>query len=168
MRPAPGGCFTAPAPLSSAPAHSSVRGPLVCEVWPFDLAWGTSVDVETWTQVLPQNLFAASLFPYLGFLYHLNRATKATKAPGLVLFGFCFLLVFVGVSIPAGIYAKQVYGQALANVDWLHGSAEVLLTLTNLFVCIGLQRGIDAAQQQTAASQPPQPEEQPAAAPGEK
>ena len=68
---------------------------------------------------------------------------------------------------PSPRAAKQVYGQALANVDWLHGSAELLLTLTNLFVCIGLQRGIDAAQQQPAAPQPPQLEEQPAAAPGE-
>ena len=57
--------------------------------------------------MLPQNLFAASLFPYLGFLYHLNRATKATKAPGLMLFGFYFLLVFVGASIPAGIYGAR-------------------------------------------------------------
>lgn len=46
-------------------------------------------------------LFAMSLFPYLGFLYHL---TKSGQAPRLTLFGFYFLLAFVGATIPAGIY----------------------------------------------------------------
>ena len=52
--------------------------------------------------VAPQ-LFAVSLFPYLGFLYHL---TKSGKAPKLTLFGFYFLLAFVGATIPAGIYGE--------------------------------------------------------------
>lgn len=30
--------------------------------------------------------------------------------------------------------ALKVYGKSLANVDWLHGSAESLLTITNLFI----------------------------------
>lgn len=30
--------------------------------------------------------------------------------------------------------AKVHYGTTLANVDWLHGGAEVLLTFTNLFI----------------------------------
>lgn len=69
-----------------------------------------------------------------------------------MLFGFYFLLVFVGVSIPAGIYgnqskafafvtelypvssAKVQYNTSLSNVDWLHGGAEFFLTLTNLFI----------------------------------
>jgi hypothetical protein len=33
-----------------------------------------------------------------------------------------------------GAAAKTHYGTSLANVDWLHGSAESLLTITNLFV----------------------------------
>ena len=67
----------------------------------------------------------------------------------MTLFGFYFLLVFVGVSIPAGIYgtlthtnashsslfvAKTQYGTSLSNVDWLHGGAELFLTITNLFI----------------------------------
>lgn len=48
--------------------------------------------------------------------------------------GFYFLLVFVGATIPAGIYCKTVYGTSLANVDWIHGSAESLLTVTNLLL----------------------------------
>jgi hypothetical protein len=30
--------------------------------------------------------------------------------------------------------AKIHYGTTLANVDWLHGSAESLLTITNLLI----------------------------------
>jgi hypothetical protein len=67
-------------------------------------------------QSLASQLFAASLFPYLGFLWHL---TRSGKAPRPVLFGFYFLLAFVGATIPAGIYAKTHYGTSLANVDWL-------------------------------------------------
>jgi hypothetical protein len=33
-----------------------------------------------------------------------------------------------------GIAAKTHYGTSLANVDWLHGSAESLLTITNLLI----------------------------------
>lgn len=63
-----------------------------------------------------------------------------------MLFGFYFLLVFVFATIPAGIYAKQVYGTSLANVDYLHGSAEALLTVTNLLIVLGLRQGIREAE----------------------
>lgn len=84
-------------------------------------------------------LFALSLFPYLGFLWFL---TRSKQAPRLVLFGFYFLLVFVAVTIPAGIYAKIHYGEMLANVDWLHGSAESLLTISNIIVVLGFSQAI--------------------------
>lgn len=90
-------------------------------------------------------LFAISLFPYLGFLWFL---TRSGKAPRLVLLGFYFLLVFVGVTIPAGIYAKVHYGEMLANIDWLHGSAESLLTVSNLLVVIGFIQAIRAQKSQ--------------------
>ena len=48
----------------------------------------------------------------------------------------------MGVTIPAGIYAKQVYGEALANIDWLHGSAEVFLTLSNILVVLGFRKAV--------------------------
>ena len=31
------------------------------------------------------------------------------------------------------------YGTSLSNVDWLHGGAESMLTLTNLFIVLGLR-----------------------------
>jgi hypothetical protein len=39
-----------------------------------------------------------------------------------------------------------VYGTSLANVDWLHGGAESLLTVTNLLLVVGLRRAIRDAE----------------------
>ncbi len=86
-----------------------------------------------------ETLFAVSLFPYLGFLYFL---TKSSQTPRLALIGFYVLLIFVAVTIPAGIYAKQAYGLELANVDWLHGSAEFFLTLSNIFIVLGFRNAV--------------------------
>lgn len=91
--------------------------------------WGVT-DAEYTT--LEANLFAASLFPYLFFLFFLGK--PETAFPKRALFGFKFLLVFVFATIPAGIYAKVHYSDILANVDWLHGGAESLLTITNLLI----------------------------------
>lgn len=85
------------------------------------------------------NLFALSLFPYLGFLWFI---TRSRKLPRLALIGFYVLLLFVAVTIPAGIYAKVHYGKALANVDWLHGSAELFLTLSNILVVLGFRQAV--------------------------
>ena len=54
-------------------------------------------------------------------------------------YGFQFLLVFVFATIPAGIYAKLVYHDILANVDVLHGVAESFLTITNLLIIQGFR-----------------------------
>lgn len=84
-------------------------------------------------------LFIVSLFPYLGFLWFI---TRSQQMPKLGLIGFYMTLVFVGVTIPAGIYAKIVLGESLANVDWLHGGAEFFLTLANILVVLGFRQGI--------------------------
>jgi hypothetical protein len=84
-------------------------------------------------------LFAISLFPYLGFLWFI---TRCKQTPRLASIGFYFLLVFVAVTIPAGIYAQVHYGKALANVDWLHGSAEFFLTLSNILVVLGFRQAV--------------------------
>lgn len=89
--------------------------------------------------ISPENLFAISLFPYLGFLWFI---TKSQKFPRIAVIGFYLLLLFVAVTIPAGIYSKVHYHDSLANVDWLHGSAEVFLTISNLIVVLGFTQGI--------------------------
>ncbi len=86
-----------------------------------------------------ETLFALSLFPYLGFLWYI---TRTPETPKLALYGFYALLIFVAVTIPAGIYSQVHYGKSLANVDWLHGSAEVFLTLSNILVVIGFRQAI--------------------------
>ncbi len=86
-----------------------------------------------------ETLFALSLFPYLGFLWFL---TRSGQMPRLALIGFYMTLVFVGVTIPAGIYAKVAYSESLANVDWLHGGAEVFLTLSNILIVLGFRQAV--------------------------
>ncbi|MCW6036344.1 DUF3593 domain-containing protein [Spirulina subsalsa FACHB-351] len=86
-----------------------------------------------------ETLFALSLFPYLGFLWFM---TRSGKTPRLALIGFYVLLIFVAVTIPAGIYAQVAYQENLANVDWLHGGAEAFLTLSNILVVLGFRQAI--------------------------
>jgi hypothetical protein len=114
-----------------------MRPPVTCTSLP-----GLNVDSAT-LELIEGNLFAASLFPYLGFLYYLRKA----EAPKLMVFGFAFLLVFVFGTIPPAIYAKTHYDTVLANVDWLHGPAESLLTLTNLFLVLGVRRAMRKSAQ---------------------
>jgi hypothetical protein len=90
------------------------------------------------------NLFAVSLFPYLGFLWFL---TRSGQTPRLALIGFYGTLVFVAVTIPAGIYAKVAYNDALANIDILHGGAELFLTLSNILVVLGFRQAVLSARQ---------------------
>ena len=80
-------------------------------------------------------LFGASLFPYLFFLWFI---TRSHVLPKLALAGFYSTLVFVGITIPADIIAEKYYHTNLANVDWLHGSAEFFLTLSNILLVLGL------------------------------
>ncbi|MBD2006090.1 MULTISPECIES: DUF3593 domain-containing protein [Cyanophyceae] len=93
-----------------------------------------------------ETLFALSLFPYLGFLWFL---TRSRQMPRLALIGFYMTLVFVGVTIPAGIYAKVAYAESLANVDWLHGGAEVFLTLSNILIVLGFRQAILQIRQES-------------------
>ncbi|KAI3823685.1 hypothetical protein L1987_05125 [Smallanthus sonchifolius] len=117
------------------------RSNFVANGLPFPVdPWSPTID----SQSIASQLFAFSLFPYIGFLYFI---TRSNSAPKLTLFGFYFLLAFVGATVPAGIYAKVHYGTSLSNVDWLHGGAESLLTLTNLFIVIGLRQALRKVSQ---------------------
>ncbi|CAN0203275.1 unnamed protein product [Ectocarpus sp. 6 AP-2014] len=100
--------------------------------------------VTSITSDFAAELFQASLFPYLAFLWLLSR--KETKTPEGGTFGFAFLLVFVVATIPAGIYAKTEYNEILANVDYLHGIAESFLTLTNLFIVSAFRKAVVGKQ----------------------
>jgi hypothetical protein len=70
---------------------AAARGMVVrCGLLPVD-PWAPTMD----SQSVASQLFAVSLFPYLGFLYFM---TRSKTAPGLTLFGFYFLLAFVGAT----------------------------------------------------------------------
>ncbi|MDF5716391.1 MAG: DUF3593 domain-containing protein [Rhizonema sp. NSF051] len=90
-------------------------------------------------------LFALSLFPYIGFLWYISRSTQM---PRLALYGFYGTLVFVAVTIPAGIYAQVHYGTQLANIDWLHGGAESFLTISNILIVLGFGQAVIKASRE--------------------
>lgn len=89
-------------------------------------------------------LFAVSLVPYLVFLWF---ATRSGRFPKLALWGFYFTLVFVAVTIPVGLYCQLVLKNTLSNVDWLHGSAESLLTVANILVVLGFKQALEQKSQ---------------------
>ncbi|MDF5725035.1 MAG: DUF3593 domain-containing protein [Rhizonema sp. PD37] len=90
-------------------------------------------------------LFALSLFPYIGFLWYISRSSQM---PRLALYGFYGTLVFVAVTIPAGIYAQVHYGEQLANIDWLHGGAESFLTISNILIVLGFGQAVIKASKE--------------------
>jgi len=95
--------------------------------------------------------FQQSLLPYLAFIYFLSF--RANKTPAVANFGFQYVLLFVASTIPAGIISKSVYGTSLANVDWLHGWAELLLTTANILIVWGLKEA-STSPNQTAVGTP--------------
>ena len=101
-------------------------------------------------ETLAGPLFGASLFPYLAFLFFLSRPQVQT--PKGVTVGFATCLLFVFLTIPAAIAAKVLYGVSLADSDWLHGSAESLLTLTNLVTVVAFRQALQAKE---AGTEPP-------------
>ncbi|MBM7866471.1 DUF3593 domain-containing protein [Heliobacterium gestii] len=88
-------------------------------------------------------LMTLSIFPYLYFLYVLNRVRK--ERPELVhpltYYGFLFMLAFIFVTAGIGYYAVFILGApTLGHVDYLHGLSESGLTITNGLVLAGLKR----------------------------
>ncbi|KAL7575750.1 hypothetical protein ACA910_003081 [Epithemia clementina (nom. ined.)] len=106
-----------------------------------------AMDPDT-AEALAGPFFGASLFPYLAFLYFLN--VPENECPKGVVVGFATCLLFVFLTIPAAIAAKILYGVSLADSDWLHGSAESLLTITNLVTVVAFRQALAAKEQQSA------------------
>ena len=98
-------------------------------------------------EALAGPFFGASLFPYLAFLWLLAR--EENQCPKGVIVGFATCLLFVFLTIPAAIAAQVLYGVSLADSDWLHGSAESLLTITNLVTVVAFRQALSAKEQNT-------------------
>lgn len=95
-------------------------------------------------ELLAGPLFGASLFPYLAFLWLLAR--EENGCPKGVTVGFATCLLFVFLTIPAAIASQLLYGVPLADCDWLHGSAESLLTVTNLVTVVAFRQALTARE----------------------
>lgn len=90
--------------------------------------------------------FGLSLFPYIAFIYFLN--VKENDTPKGVTVGFATCLLFVFLTIPAAIAAQVLYGVSLADSDWLHGSAESLLTITNLITVLAFRQALEGKEKE--------------------
>ena len=82
----------------------------------------------------PSPFFVLSLIPYLAFLWW---AQKSDSIPKVALWGFRLTLLFVLMTIALAIVAKVSYGAELTDVDYLHGTAEAFLTLSDALVVLG-------------------------------
>lgn len=106
-------------------------------------AFNLNIDRDQ-AEALAGPFFGASLFPYLAFLYFLN--VDENECPKGITVGFATILLFVFLTIPAAIAAQVLYGVSLADSDWLHGSAESLLTVTNLVTVVAFRQALNAKE----------------------
>ncbi len=79
-------------------------------------------------------LFAASIIPYLIFLFYLYKIKSVNI---LVKTGFSLTVFFVFITIMLSIFSLTYYNKTLVDVDLLHGSAEFFLTLSDFVILFG-------------------------------
>ena len=79
-------------------------------------------------------LFAASIIPYSIFLFYLFKIKSVNK---LVKTGFSLTVFFVFITIVMSIFALNHYDKSLVEIDYLHGSAEFFLTLSDFIILLG-------------------------------
>ncbi len=82
----------------------------------------------------PGPFFAFSIFPYLLFLYWIQKSKTIPKISTL---GFKMTLLFVAMTIVFAILAQHFYGSELTDVDPLHGAAEAFLCISDALIVLG-------------------------------
>ncbi len=82
-------------------------------------------------------LFAASIFPYIIFLFFLYKIKSVNK---FVKTGFSLTVLFVFITIVISIFTLSYYDKTLVEVDFLHGAAEFFLTLSDFVILFGFIR----------------------------
>ena len=82
-------------------------------------------------------LFAASIIPYAIFLFYLYKIKSVNK---FVKIGFSLTVLFVFITIVVSIFSLKYYDKTLVEVDFLHGSAEFFLTLSDFVILVGFIR----------------------------
>ena len=79
-------------------------------------------------------LFAVSIIPYAIFLFYLYKIKSVNN---FVKTGFSLTVLFVFITIIVSIFALNYYDKSLVEVDFLHGSAEFFLTLSDFIILLG-------------------------------
>ena len=79
-------------------------------------------------------LFAASIIPYLIFLFYLYKIKYVNR---FVKTGFSLTVLFVFITIVLSIISLTYYNKSLVEVDLLHGLAEFFLTLSDFVILFG-------------------------------
>ena len=79
-------------------------------------------------------LFASSIIPYAIFLFYLYKIKSLNK---FIKMGFSLTVLFVFITIIVSIFALNYYDKSLVEVDFLHGSAEFFLTLSDFIILLG-------------------------------
>ncbi len=100
-----------------------------------------------WRAKFIEMIFQISSGVYFCFLISLlfvYRRDKSIFSP-VTVFGFWFVLVFIGVTIVCMHFSKVRGYPTLTHDDLLHGLAESLLTLSNLLIVIGIQQQMKQA-----------------------
>ena len=88
-------------------------------------------------------LFAASIIPYGIFLFYLYKIKSVNK---IVKIGFSLTVLFVFITIVVSIFALNYYDKTLVEVDFLHGSAEFFLTLSDFVILLGFIRTLNVLE----------------------
>jgi len=80
------------------------------------------------------SLFAASIIPYAIFLFYLYKIKSVDK---FVKIGFSLTVLFVFITIVISIFTLNYYDKTLVDVDFLHGTAELFLTVSDFVILFG-------------------------------
>ena len=88
-------------------------------------------------------LFAISIIPYSIFLFYLYKIKTINK---VVKIGFSLTVLFVLITILISIFSLVYFDKSLVEVDFLHGSAELFLTLSDFIILIGFTKLLNELQ----------------------
>mgnify|MGYP001434583326 CR=1 FL=1 len=88
-------------------------------------------------------LFAASIIPYSIFLFYLYKIKSINK---VVKIGFTLTVFFVFITIIISLFTLTYYKKTLVEIDFLHGSAEFFLTLSDFVILLGFIRLLDSLE----------------------
>ena len=99
--------------------------------------------LEKLTSIDNTGLFAASIIPYGIFLFYLYKIKSINK---FIKTGFTLTVLFVFITIVLSIFSLNYYDKNLVDVDLLHGSAELFLTISDFVILFGFIRLLNSLE----------------------